>query len=112
MSDAPFEMPTPNDRKPIHDLDLGDGHWLDWTSYQGQRCGGIITHTCAISPTNETGLCSGSFWIDGNAFYRAQGTTRPIWQLTGPDTAPTMTPSFLCHCGDHGWVRDGKWVRV
>jgi hypothetical protein len=22
----------------------------------------------------------------------------------------TMTPSVVCHCGFHGWVRDGKWV--
>lgn len=22
----------------------------------------------------------------------------------------TIMPSLLCHCGEHGWIRDGKWI--
>jgi hypothetical protein len=36
----PFAGPT----RTQHDIDLGDGHWLDWSTYEGERCGGIITH--------------------------------------------------------------------
>src|SRR6266853_664972 len=103
-----FEMPFPNSPKSPHDLDLGDGHYLDWTTYKGSRCGGIITHTLGKS---ENGLCSGSFWID-ERFKHDTGGHGSVWQLTGPDSSPTLSPSFLCHCGDHGWVRDGKWVRA
>ena len=24
----------------------------------------------------------------------------------------TLSPSLLCHCGDHGFVRQGRWVRA
>lgn len=100
-----FEMPEPNDRKKVHDLDLGDDHWLDWTTYKDQRCGGIITHK---TQTNDTGLCSASFWIIKIDFMQQNA----IWSLSGDDQKPTLSPSFLCHCGDHGFIHKGKWVRA
>jgi hypothetical protein len=90
------------------DVDLGDGHWIRWTEFQGQRCGGIIHHTRS---TSETGLCAGSFWTD-NRYNEACGTMHHVWQLSGTPEAPTLVPSFLCHCADHGFVQNGKWVRV
>ena len=90
------------------DVDLGDGHWLQWTEYDGKRCGGIIRH---IDPKSESGMCAGSFWTD-NRYNEACGTKHPIWTLTGTEEVPTLAPSFLCHCGDHGFVRNGKWVRA
>ena len=105
---AVYELPEPNDRKKDHDLDLGDGHWIDWTSYKGERCGGIITHT---STKTESGLCSGSFWTD-DRYHKDAGRTGPVWQLSGTQEKPTLAPSFLCHCGDHGFIRDGRWVRA
>ena len=103
-----FETPEPNEQKKEHDLDLGDGHWIDWTSYHGQRCGGIITHT---TTKNEAGLCSGSFWTDSR-YHIDCGKQGPVWKMAGTDEKPTFTPSFLCACGDHGFVRDGKWIRA
>jgi hypothetical protein len=103
-----IDMLTPNDRKEVHDLDLGDGHWIDWTEYKGSRCGGIITHT---TTKTETGLCSGCFWID-DRFNSDTGGHRPVWQMTGTFEVPTLSPSFQCHCGDHGFVRNGRWVRA
>lgn len=90
------------------DVDLGDGHWIQWTKYDGERCGGIIYH---LTNKTETGMCAGSFWIAGS---NALGAfpNRPVWTFTGTDQVPTLSPSFLCHCGDHGFVRDGKWVRA
>lgn len=92
------------------DIDLGDGHWLRWSTYQGERCGGIIRH---VMP-NERGFCEGAFWLRDSSFIRAHddGTKRPQWDLTGTEESPTLTPSFQCHCGDHGFVTEGKWVRA
>ena len=89
-----------------YDLDLGDSHWIRWSEYEGKRCGGIITHT---TTKTETGLCDGAFWIAPipEAFGK-----RPSWTMTGTFECPTLSPSFLCHCGDHGFVRNGRWVRV
>jgi len=96
-------------RSDEHDVDLGDGHWLDWSEYQGEVCGGIITHT---SSKNESGLCSGCFWISGNAYFKETGKTSPAWNFDGNYQAPTLHPSFLCHCGDHGFVSNGRWIRA
>jgi len=92
--------------KESHDLDLGDGHWLDWSEWQGQRCGGIITHT---TTKTETGFCSGAFWL---ASFTGYEHGHPKWQMSGTFERPTLNPSFMCHCKDHGFVRDGKWVRA
>lgn len=89
-----------------HDLDLGDGHWLDWSQYEGVRCGGVITH---VTTKTETGLCSGSFFLAG---HDAKLGKRPVWTMSGDFNCPTLSPSFLCHRGDHGFVRNSKWVRA
>lgn len=91
-----------------HDVDLGDGHYIDWSSYQGSICGGIITHR---TDKTESGWCAGSFWID-DRYNKACGTKHAIWGFNGNLQTPELTPSFLCHCGDHGFVRNGKWVRA
>jgi hypothetical protein len=87
------------------DLDIGDGHWIQWTEYEGERCGGIIRHT---DPKAESGMCAGAFFIKSLAAF----TNRPVWQMSGTFECPTLTPSFMCHCGDHGFVRNGRWVRA
>jgi len=99
---------TLREMKDPHDLDLGDGHWLDWLTYEGERCGGSITHTTSKT---ETGFCEGAFFIAGA---KALGSfpNRPVWTFTGSWETPTMAPSFLCHCGDHGFIRNGKWQRA
>ena len=34
----------------------------------------------------------------------------PVWELISVEPL-TMSPSLLCRtCGDHGFIRDGKWV--
>lgn len=33
----------------------------------------------------------------------------PFWTVDSWDPL-TLRPSLLCHCGDHGFIRDGKWV--
>ena len=91
-----------------YDLDLGDGHWLKWTEFHGVRCGGIIYHTDSKA---EDGICCGSFWTD-KSYNESSGTNHAIWSINGGDEKPTLSPSFLCHCGDHGFIRDGKWVRA
>jgi uncharacterized protein DUF6527 len=90
------------------DLDLGDGHWLRWSTYKDERCGGIITHT---SDKTETGWCEGAFTIRGTQWNKEE-PKRASWEMSGTFEAPTLSPSFLCHCGDHGFIRDGRWVKA
>lgn len=100
--------PEPNDGAK-RDLDLGDGHSLTWTEYEGERVGGIIRHD---KPENPHGYCEGSFWLRGNKFCEKNKPGYAQWDMTGTIECPTLSPSFLCHCGDHGFIREGKWVRA
>lgn len=96
-----------------HALDLGDGHWLNWIAPgpDGPRIGAIIFHRLPPGAPDflGNGMCAASVWFDAA---RAPAG-RPVWALTGAaDEHITLSPSLLCSCGDHGFVRDGKWVRA
>lgn len=34
---------------------------------------------------------------------------RPLWQVQSWEPL-TISPSVLCSCGDHGFIREGRWV--
>lgn len=92
-----------------YDLDLGLSHYLRWFTYQGaeeRRVGALIYHPDLRSPT--------LFCISSPTWENEPGDTRPLWNLEGSaDEHITLTPSIRCGtCGDHGFVRDGKWVAV
>lgn len=69
------------------------------------RCGGIISHL-----KRDGTLCEGSIWWD-LAEVRQLFVDHDYWTVQCWDPL-TCNPSFLCHCGDHGFIRDGKWVRA
>jgi hypothetical protein len=33
----------------------------------------------------------------------------PYWTVESWDPL-TLSPSLLCHCGDHGFIKQGRWV--
>lgn len=90
------------------DLDIGSGVYIRWTSFEGERIGGILMHP---EPKNENGECWGSFWFKQNEKLFAKDS-RPLWDFNGDYENPTLSPSFQCHCGFHGWVKDGKWIQA
>jgi hypothetical protein len=105
-----------------HDVDLGDGHWLDWATYEEEKCGGIITHVKTEELKTQQraeygdqpwieGYCQGAFTIRGSKWHQVE-PKRSSWEFDGNLKSPTLSPSFLCHCGDHGFIRNGKWVRA
>lgn len=101
------------------ELDLGDGHFLMFTSFapdrdlnpqfkdipDNDRIGGIIRHT-----KSDGTVCEGSIWFDCEQT-RKVFSSHPRWTVDSWEPL-TCRPSFLCHCGDHGFIRDGKWVRA
>lgn len=101
-----------------YDLDLGDGHWLRWIGWapdrsipenaerfkdapDDSRYGAIVTHT---TDKTETGLCEGYIGINPI-------NDHATWTVESWDPL-TLSPSLLCSCGDHGFIRGGKWVRA
>lgn len=54
----------------------------------GTRCEGAITFDVPVARAHF----SGPYW------------TVESWEPL------TLSPSLRCHCGDHGYIRGGKWV--
>lgn len=106
-------MSAPLPRK--FDLDLGDGHWLQWfTDQTGTVVGCLIWHTwppghaAYVRPGRWTDLCCCSSHFAG---YAHPG--EHVWQVSGGlGEHITLSPSILCGCGDHGFVNNGKWEKV
>lgn len=100
-------------------LDLGDGHTLRFTRWAPERdlnpqyadlpdvdrYGAIVSHP----RPDGTGTCEGAITFDGPV-QRAHDPDRPMWTVEAWEPL-TLSPSLLCHCGDHGFVRAGRWVR-
>ena len=86
-------------------LSLGDGHWLILNAGYGkpadEAVAGLIVHEKAGMPH---GYCGGSITFD-------EGYGPPVWTVESWSPM-TLRPSLLCHCGDHGWIRNGLWVRA
>ncbi|MGE5827236.1 MAG: DUF6527 family protein [Micromonosporaceae bacterium] len=108
--------------------DLGDGHTLRFVAwapdralnpqYDGipdvERWGAIIAHPAGPTPIVPShlasGQCEGMVTFDGEV-QRQLSADRPRWTVESWEPL-TLSPSVLCACGDHGFVRDGRWVRA
>ena len=98
-------------------VDLGYGHRMSifaWDpdrtlnpQYDGippePRAGAIIDHPSA----RDGSECSGAITFDTPTMRRV-GDQRALWQVESWDPL-TVSPSILCSCGDHGFIRNGRW---
>lgn len=110
----------------VPDIDLGDDHYLVFLRWAPddlpanrarfgtplpvvEKYGAIIRH---YRPDGV--LCEGSITFDGEwqRQNNASGNfTHPLWTVEKWEPL-TVSPSILCECGDHGFIREGKWVRA
>ena len=99
-------------------IDLGHGHTLTfacWSpdrelnpQYEGlpdvERYSALIEHT---APDGTP--CAGAVTFAGEVQARIE-PNRPVWSVQSWEPL-TLSPSVLCRrCGDHGFIREGKWV--
>ncbi len=103
----------------MNEIDLGSGHSLRFFAFapdrdlnpnpqyvdlpDNDRIGGIIQHA-----KPDGSACEGSIWFDCPQVRRCF-SRHPRWSVESWEPL-TCSPSFLCHCGDHGYIRGGKWV--
>lgn len=101
-----------------YDLELGDKHYVRWTwgaehnqnfdgsvVEQDHRPVGLVLH----HETPEGKVCVGSITFDlpeAQRFGARHQWTVESWLPL------TLSPSLHCHCGDHGFIRDGSWHRA
>jgi len=90
------------------ELDLGDDHSQVFCDLDGEkRVGAAVIHK------GKDGLeCMGWIPFEGRAWAQRFENSIPAWKVES-DEPITLSPSILCRvCGDHGFVRNGKWVRA
>lgn len=76
---------------------IGHDHELEYFEIDGERYGATVFHKRA----DGTSCACSVFWGKREA---------PIWRATSI-TPLTLEPSIRClQCGDHGWIREGRWV--
>lgn len=85
-------------------LDIGGDHVLVLVTPDGadQPTGTDVEHlTSAGKP------CTG--WIMFDVPANDEWPAERKWQVSVWEPL-TLLPSLLCGCGDHGYVREGRWV--
>jgi len=100
-------------------IDLGLDHWISFTGWSpdrnlnpqfnhlpdSDRIGGVIRHK---KPDGT--FCEGAIWFDCPVVNEVFAG-HPKWTVESWEPL-TCSPSFLCHCGDHGFIKQGKWIRA
>jgi hypothetical protein len=96
-------------------LNLGHGHTLRFVGWAPERdlnpqyvgipddpkTGAIVGH---VKP--DGAYCEGFVWFD-TPTNRALAHA-PLWAVESWEPL-TISPSLLCSCGDHGFIRAGRW---
>lgn len=90
-------------------IDLGHGHFLSRLQNKaGKLVGFIDDHPHGREPGKT---CAGSVPLENSTWAEPNRS----WRMTAgdPETLAglTLEPSLLCTvCGDHGFIREGRWV--
>lgn len=86
-------------------IDIGHGVSIEFAEYKGKLVGLHEYHPNKKDPSQP---CQGFVWFNVETEARCQGN--PTWEVLSMDPL-TLSPSILClRCGNHGFIREGKWV--
>lgn len=87
---------------PYSELDLGDNHTLKWISDKEDN---IVGATEAHYKPGTEEKCMGAVF-----FNVPENTDRKVMWEVESWVPLTISPSVLCSCGSHGFIREDKWV--
>lgn len=92
---------------PAEAIDIGGGHRIVFRSFEGELAGIDDWHR-----RPDGSWCKG--WIDFAGSKWVQGFNGAVTGWTVEHREPlTLSPSLLCRvCGDHGFIREGRWVKA
>lgn len=85
------------------------GQWLDRRHSPEDEHGNPIAPDAAVLLYDWHWDPRAQRWHGGAVLINGRGSSRLGHDLVSINPL-TFSPSWLCDCGDHGWVRDGKWV--
>lgn len=91
-------------------FELGHGqYWSRLANQAGEWIGILEWHPCTKAQNaTDDGLSAGGVYFEGANLPDHAG--RPRWRVESQDPL-TLSPSILCRtCGNHGFIREGRWV--
>lgn len=90
--------------------DIGGGHKIKFTSFKDDQYAGLRDKH--LRPDNGQ-ECEGFITIAGGEWAKEfEGHDIEKWVMESKEPL-TLSPSLLCRiCGDHGFIRQGKWVKA
>lgn len=88
-------------------VDIGSDHQIQLVGYNGDPRAGMNDRHKRPDGSD----CIGFVAIDGGAWAKEfEPGQIQVWQVESWEPL-TLSPSLLCRvCGDHGFIREGKWV--
>lgn len=97
-------------------IDLDSDHFLRWNTNRtedGFPFTGTVKHKNSGQCNVCTGDCQSGILLENcPPKFREKygGGLHNVWQIESWEPL-TLSPSLLCHCGDHGFIRGGRWVQ-
>lgn len=88
---------------PVHGYPLGERCWWTKTVDRGDNWVGILHW----HPGPDGSIHAGGVNFD-TEHGRAAAGRAAVWQVESLDPL-TISPSVLCSCGHHGFIRNGRW---
>lgn len=82
------------------------------TLLDGTRVNGLIIRHRSLGQNrhNLPGRAAAGEWCEGVVvFWEPEPSGGTVWTLHSVEPLH-IEPSVLCNCGDHGFIRDGRWV--
>lgn len=95
-------------------INIGNDHYIAYYTYAGSKENETSSIGFTIVHKKPNGKwCVGSVMFDLPEAQRFRtmmpnGQLSAVWDLISREPLH-VEPSIACSCGDHGYVRDGKW---
>lgn len=100
-------------------IDLGDDHEIMFVSWKPDRelnpawneTEDVEKYGADVRHKTPSGApCLGYILFDSPTAHIVNPGV-PMWQVESWEPL-TLSPSLLCSCGDHGFIKQGRWVRA
>jgi len=97
-------------------IDIGDGHYIRYFIWAPDRkLNPQYDHLPDVDKFGiqiKHGICMSAINFDGPVQKEILKDSRHMWQVESWEPL-TISPSVLCtRCGDHGFIKGGKWIKA
>src|SRR6266403_2754391 len=106
--------------EPENLIDIGNGHFLSFAGWAPDRelnpkyvgIPDVEKYGATIYHDDPQGRpCVGFVTFSGDVQRLIEPNRPNVWDVISWDPL-TISPSVLCSCGDHDFIREGRWIHA